>query len=204
MKLYVHPASPNARATRIAARLLQLPVEECVVDAAHGEQRSPGYLALNPNGLFPVLVDGDYVLWETAAILHYLAEHAEDGSLRPASARERAEILRWQSWSLAHWFPAVRVYIYENLFRALKGEGEPDLQRVADNEPVFHAQARVLEARLAASPWLAGERLSLADLSVGVHLMYGQAARMPLGGYPALNAWFERLSALPAWQATAS
>ena len=202
MKLYHHPASPNARAVRVAARLQGLEVEELRVDASGGEQRSPAYLALNPNGLFPTLVDGDFVLWETVAILQYLAEQVGPGGLLPAGSRCRADVLRWQAWALAHWHPCLRVFVFEHVFKAVKGGGKPDPRLTAAQEPAFHRLTAILDAHLARGPWLAGDRLSVADLFVGAFLMYADVARLPLQPYAHVRRWYGRIDALPAWKAT--
>ena len=126
MKLYMHPASPNVRVVLMTAEILGVPIETRFVDAMAGEQSTPEYLTINPNGLFPVLVDGDFVLWETVAISQYLGSMVPDNPLWPADERRRADITRWQCWALAHWSPAVQKYIFENLFKRLKGLGQPD------------------------------------------------------------------------------
>jgi glutathione S-transferase len=202
MKLYHHPASPNSRVVRLAARLLQQPLEEVQLDALKGEHQQPAYLAVNPNGLWPTLVDGDFVLWETVAILHYLCERSPQCTLLPVAATSRAEVIRWQAWHLAHWAPALKVFIFENVFRAVRGLGETDTQAVERNLPTFHKLATILEQRLSKSPWLAGPAMTLADLSVASYLMYADVARMPLADYGAIRRWFDRIASLPEWRDT--
>jgi len=202
MKLYHHPASPNSRVVRLAARLLQQPLEEVQLDALKGEHQQPAYLAVNPNGLWPTLVDGDFVLWETVAILHYLCERSPQCTLLPGAAMSRAEVIRWQAWHLAHWAPTLKVFIFENVFRAVRGMGETDAEAVARNVPTFHRLARILEQRLSQSPWLAGPSMTLADLSVASYLMYADVARMPLADYGAIRRWFDRIASLPEWRDT--
>ena len=73
MKLYHHPLSPNVRRVRLTAAVLGLELEEQVVDFAKGEHKTPSFLAINPNGALPALVDGDFVLTESRAIMQYLA-----------------------------------------------------------------------------------------------------------------------------------
>src|SRR5215510_3316885 len=102
MKLYGFPHSPNTWKVRAVAAHLGLPLELHVVDLTKGEQRAPGYLALNPTGRTPTLIDGDLVLWESTAIMQYLAER-KPNALWPSDARKRADIMRWQSWQLQHW-----------------------------------------------------------------------------------------------------
>src|SRR5208337_2613528 len=101
MKLYGFPFSPNTWKVRAVAVHLGLPLEFALVDLTKGEQKTPDYLALNPTGRAPVLVDGDFKLWESVAILQYIASKTPN-ALWPNDARARADITRWQSWQLAH------------------------------------------------------------------------------------------------------
>src|SRR5947207_14125122 len=102
MKLYGFPPSPNTWKVRAVARHLGLPLELQLVDLTKGQQRSPDYLALNPTGRTPTLVDGDFILWESNAIMQYIADR-KSSTLWPDDARARADIARWDSWHLQHW-----------------------------------------------------------------------------------------------------
>src|SRR5262245_8645262 len=101
MKLYGFPASPNTWKVRAVAAHPGIGLDEQFVDLTKGAQRSPDYLALNPTGRTPTLVDGDFVLWEATAIMQYLAER-KTSPLWPGDTRSRADITRWQSWNLQH------------------------------------------------------------------------------------------------------
>jgi glutathione S-transferase len=202
MKLLMHPASPNVRAVRVTAAHLDIPLECQLIDAMAGEQSLPNYLAINPNGLFPVLVDEDFVLWETVPIMQYIAAKRPGNALWPPDERRRADICRWQCWSLAHWSPALGVYIFENYFKRLKGMGEPNPEVLQNGEPNFHRFARVLNDQLKKTPYVAGDVLTLADLSAACCLMYSEPARIPLQGYSEIQEWLRRITALPAWQQT--
>jgi glutathione S-transferase len=204
MKLYFHPFSPNARKVRIAAELLDIPLQLQQVDLAAGEGRQPWFLALNPNGKVPVLDDGGFVLWESHAIMEYLAAKRPGNTLLPQELRLRMEVLRWQCWALAHWLPAVQTLVFEKLFKPMLGQGAPDTEEIRKAEESLHRLAQVLDGALARRQWLAGEGLTFADLGVGTHLMYAKPAQLPLDGYIHIQRWFAQLEALPAWQATAA
>jgi glutathione S-transferase len=105
MKLYMNVLSPNVRRVRLTAAVLGLPLEEKTIDLARGEQRSPEYLALNPNGAIPTLVDGDFVLTESRAIMQYLAAKKPEAGLVPRDAAAHADVTRWQFWDAAHFSP---------------------------------------------------------------------------------------------------
>jgi glutathione S-transferase len=98
MKLYINPTSPNVRRVRLTAAVLGLQLEEKKLDFAKGEQKNPEYLALNPNGAVPTLVDGDFVLTESRAIMQYLASKKPEMGLLPRDEQVRADVTRWQFW----------------------------------------------------------------------------------------------------------
>lgn len=202
MKLYYYPASPFARKPRIAAALLGIELETQVVDIFAGEGQSQDYLRLNPQGKVPTLVDGNFALWESNAIVQYLAERAGDSALFPRDGRNRADILRWQFWESTTWAPPCGVYIYENVLKPLLGKGEADREELRKADEKFHRGAKVLNAHLANRPWLLGDTMTLADISVAPVLMYAESARYPLAGYEHITAWFSKIQQLPAWIAT--
>jgi glutathione S-transferase len=199
----MHPASPNVRAVLMTADLLEVPLDKQLVDGMAGEQSTPAYLKVNPNGLFPVLADEDFILWETIPIMQYLASKKDGNTLWPEDDRHRADICRWQCWSLAHWSPALRTYIFENMFKRLKGLGEPDAQAIKNGEETYHRLAHILNEQLKGQAYIAGAHLTLADLSVSSWLMYATAARIPLQPYANIRRWFDKVQSLPTWQRTA-
>ncbi len=202
MKLYFHPASPFARKPLIAAALLGIELETSVVDIFAGAGQSPEYLKLNPQGKVPTLVDGDFSLWESNAIVQYLAEQAGETALFPRNAQSRADILRWQFWESTSWAPACSLFIYENMVKPILGLGEADPVELKKGEEKFHRSAKVLNKHLAKQSWLVGDSLSLADISVAPVLMYAEPAHCPLQGYDHIVSWFEKIQQLPAWIAT--
>src|SRR5688572_130763 len=105
MKLYDFPFSPNCRKVRAVAYELGIELATSRVDILKGEQRAPAFLAKNPNAKVPVLEDGDFILWESTAIMRYLAAKSSS-SLLPTEPRAGAEVDRWLSWGLAHLQPA--------------------------------------------------------------------------------------------------
>lgn len=203
MKLYGFPPSPNTWKVRAVAAHLGLPLELEWVDLSKGQQRAPEFLAINPTGRTPALVDGDFKLWELAAIMQYIAAR-KPNALWPDNARTRADIVRWQSWQLAHWSKeACEPLIFERLVKALLKLGPPDDARVAAGTEAFNRDARVLDAHLAKQPYLVGSALTLADFSVAAPLVYAKEADLPIAPYANVRAWSERVFALPAWKETA-
>ena len=203
MKLYYHPASPFVRKVLLTAELLGIELEKQIVELFAGAGQSPDYLRVNPQGKVPTLVDGDFTLWESNAIVQYLAALAPASPLLPSDTRSRADILRWQFWESSNWAPACAVYINENVLKPMLGRGEADPAELKKADEKFHRFANVLDSHLSAHPWLVGDALTLADLSVAPVLMYAGPGKYPLDGYPHIAAWFGKIQQLPAWIATA-
>jgi glutathione S-transferase len=203
MKLYGFPPSPNTWKVRAIAAHLGVPLEFELVDLSKGGSHTPDYLALNPTGRTPTLVDGEFKLWESTAIMQYVASR-KPNALWPDDARTRADIMRWQSWQLQHWGPeACEPSIIERLVKKLLNLGAPDEAAVAKGIEAFHKEATVLDAELANRPYLAGKNATLADFSVAAPLFYAEQADLPVGPYKRMQEWFGRVSALPAWRETA-
>jgi glutathione S-transferase len=203
MKVYGFPASPNTWKVRALAAYLKMPLEFEFVDLTKGAQYTPAYLALSPTGRTPTLVDNDFKLWESNAILQYLASKNAT-PLYPNDAKSRADIARWQCWDLAHWgAQACQPLTFENLVKKFVNMGPPDAAAVAKATEAFNKEAKMLDAHLAKQKYLAGDALTIADFSVAAPLFHAEGAQMPLAPYSNVRGWFQRVSALPCWSETA-
>jgi glutathione S-transferase len=205
MKLYYFPYSPNSRKVLAVIQHLGLALEMQVVNLLEGEQLRPEFLRLNPNHTTPTLEDGDFVLWESNAIMQYLAGMVPGNGLWwPAEPRLRCDISRWQCWQLAHWHgEACGPLIFERVVKSVTGQGEPDPAVVAKAETSFHRFAAVLDGHLKGRQWLVGSGVTLADLAVAAPLMHADRARLPIEGYGEIRRWYDRVEALDAWQKSA-
>jgi glutathione S-transferase len=135
--------------------------------------------------------------------MQYLASRATN-SLWPNDARTRADIMRWQSWQLAHFSKeGCEPLLFNRLVKQLLNLGPPDEAAVAKGLEAFHKEAKVLDAHLARQPYLVGKELTIADFSVAAPLFYADRADLPVGPYRHVQQWFSRVSALPAWRDTA-
>ncbi|MGH8462479.1 MAG: glutathione S-transferase family protein [Stenotrophobium sp.] len=202
MKLYVLPPSPRARKPMAVAHHLGLPCETVVLDFGRGDLKKPEYLKLNPNGRMPTLVDGDFVLWESNAIIQYLAGK-KPGVLMPTDERGRADVARWLCWDLAHWDSALLILLFENFVKGLVGGGAPDPARVKEGEEKFHGAAAVLDGQLAGREWVQGDRLSVVDFALAAPLHYTKTCRIPLAPYANIRKWYGRVEQLDAWKKSA-
>ena len=202
MKLYMNPLSPNVRRVRITAVLLQLPLEEQTLDFGRGEHKHPDYLALNPNGAVPTLVDGATVLTESRAIMQYLAAKRPESGLLPRDEPTRADVTRWQFWDAAHFSPQLGALAFEKIIKPLTGIGTPDQDKIGDALAGFRRFGAVLDQRLAGQQYVVGKALTLAYLTLACSLMYAQRTEAPLAEFSNLQAWFSRMSELEAWKKT--
>jgi glutathione S-transferase len=203
MKLYGFPPSPNTWKVRALAGHLGVPLELEFIDLSKGAQYAPAYLALSPTGRTPTLVDGEFKLWESNAILQYIAGKSAN-SLWPNDARTRADIARWQFWQLAHWgAEACQPLTFQRLVKKILNLGPPDEAAIAKGIEAFNKEAKMLDAHLATQPYLVGKDVTIADFAVAAPLLYAKEAEMPLGPYANLRGWFDRVAALPCWRETA-
>jgi glutathione S-transferase len=202
MKLYSVQLSNNCR--RVNATLAHLGIEVELVEPslASGDIKKPEYLALNPNGKVPTLVDGDFVLWESRAIMQYVASKKPGNELWPNDARRQADIARWQFWEAVHLSPGTTPFAFEKLFKPIFLKQQPDEAALAAGAKAFHVAAPVLDAQLKGKDFVLG-KLTLADFSVGACFSYAEPAGLPWGDYTHIRAWWARLNEVPAWKSTA-
>jgi glutathione S-transferase len=201
MKLYGFPPSPNTRKVQAVAAHLDMPLEFEFVDITQGKSHTPEFLKMNPTGRTPVFTDGDFTLWESNAIMQYLASQRKN-DLWPDDARKRADISRWQLWQVAHWHEGCGGFLWENLVKKALGMGEGDPVALKKSEEAFHRDAAMLDAHLGKHPYLVDGSLTLADFAVASYLHYAVAAELPWERYKNIRAWYARIEALPAWEQT--
>jgi len=199
MKLYSSGFSPNALRTRAVAFELGLEPEIIDVNIGQGENRTPDYLAINPNGKVPALVDGDVVLWESRAINGYLASKKPELGLYPADPAKRAEIDQWSYWQAIHLGPAMQKVGFERVLKKLFGRGGADEAAIVGDLKTVADLLPILDAALAGKEWVAGP-LTLADFALASTFMYRKPSRLGLDDHPNVAAWIARLEARPSWQ----
>ncbi len=200
MKLFYNPMSPNVRRARLTAAVLGIQLEEKKLDFAKGEHKSPEYLALNANGAVPTLVDGDFVLTESRAIMQYLASKKPESGLLPRDEAARADVTRWQFWDASHFSPNLATLAFERVLKAMFGMGDPDPRKIDDALGNFRRFAAVLDGRLEGKLYVVGDSLTLADLTLASSMMYSKQADVPFGDFRNVQAWFSRISELDAWK----
>ena len=201
MKLYSMQLSDNCRRVNATIQHLGLDVE--VIEQPMSELKNSGFLSLNPNGKVPTLVDGDTSLWESRAIMQYLASKKPGNSLWPSDPKLQASIARWQFWEASHLSRGTGAYAFQNLFKKMFMKQDADPVALAAGDKEWNTYAPILNAHLESNKWLVGDGVTLADFSVGACFSYAQASGLPLDRYPHIKAWLSRLDDVPAWKNTA-
>lgn len=193
-----------------AAAELGLAYEHVQTDYRAGASRAADFLALNPNGRIPVVVDhrpeGEVVVWESMACALYIARHhgqADGTSIAPATPREDAEALRWSFWVMTE-VEKDALTVLMHRFAMAPEERKPELADKAEQR--LHVPLRVLEQHLSqqktrGEEHLAAARFTVADLCVASVLLWVRATRELLETYPLVNAWLHACLARPAYRA---
>jgi glutathione S-transferase len=203
MKLYVLPPSPRAFKVIALKNHLGLDCEMHLVDLSKGDQLTPEYVAMNPNKKMPVLDDNGFVLWESNAILFYLASKKPESRVWPSDVKRQADVLRWLAWESAHWdAESCGMTGYEKISKGVLGRGSADPAFITRGEQNFDRFATVLNHQLKGRKWLTGNDLTIADFSIGAWIPAAQRLELPVAKFPEIARWYDGLASLPAWQAS--
>ncbi len=177
---------------------LGLPYERIDAGGAFGRTETPEYQAMNPNGLVPTLEEDGFILWESNAILRYLATaHAPESPLWPREPRARGNVDRWMEWQQTT-LNAPAGVIFLGLVRT-----RPEDRDQAAIERGIAAAGRVwgmLDRQLGRHPHVAGADFTLADIPLGVHVHRWFSFDITRPDLPNLRAWYDRLLARPAYK----
>jgi glutathione S-transferase len=200
MRILGKASSINVRKVLWTATELGIPFEREDWGSGFRSTQEPEFLALNPNAMVPVLVDGDAVLWESNTISRYLATRYGDGRLLPAEALARAKVEQWMDWQATELNNAWR-YAFMGLVRGSPAHQDP--VQIAAGIAGWNRQMGLLERHLeTAGDYVAGGAFSLADIVLGLSTHRWRKTPMDeRPGYPAMTAWMARLEARPAARA---
>lgn len=192
--LTIYGRTNSVNVQKVLWCLAELGVSYRRIDAGlqHGKNREPWYLALNPNGRVPLLVDGDFTLWESNSIVRYLCSKHDHGGLYPASPQLRAHAERWMDWQLSTLVSPVSI-VFQNLIRAAPAERDP---RAIDKASGAAAAAiEILDRELGRRSFVAGELFTMGDIPVGATAHRWLALPgVEQRELPAVRAWLGRLA----------
>jgi glutathione S-transferase len=186
---------PRSTGTRVqwALEELGVPYEYVKLDRAKNEHRSPEYLAINPNGKVPALVDGEEHYFESLAILLHLAHrYGMAKGLWPSGAKERAEALSWTVWSTTELLAYMMQYAYHGLDSPVSYKPADRSKATADyNFANFARQLDMLEERLRGREYVMGD-FTLVDVPIADVIGFGRVLKVPMEGRPNVAAWLDR------------
>ena len=197
MKLY-HSAQSRSVRPKWLLEEIGAPYETVSLNLQAQDQKKPEYLKLNPNGAVPTLVDGDLVLFESAAICQYLADKFPDKHLAPAvGTPARGQYYQWIHFAMSGLEPpAVMIFLHT----AMKPEAERIPSLVTEARTQLGAALKVVDAALAGREYILGKEFTAADVMVGSTLNWCQMMGMIDGSVANVQAYLGRLAARPAAQ----
>ena len=194
-KLYCFGESGNAYKCALALTMADMEWEPVFVDFFGGEARTPAFRAINDMGEVPVLQDGDTTLTQSGVILDYIS--SKTGKLGGRSAAERREVLRWMFWDnhkLSGQIAPTR-FLMNFVPEAKRPAGV-----IAFQQGRLKAAYGVLNDHLAGRQWVAGAAVTVADLSCCGYLYYPEPFGFDRADWPHIDAWLDRIAALPGWK----
>lgn len=192
-------SSANVQKVRWMLAELGLGYEHIELGGRFGGNREPEYLAMNPNGLVPTLRDGDLVLWESHAILRYLAAQYGAGTLWPESPVARAEADRWADWTATTFQPAWMSAFWK-FYRTHPDERDPAL--VESSRAATEACFDIMDARLAEAEWLGGGAMTYADVAAGVAMHRWRNMGLERRVHANVERWADALMLREAYRET--
>ena len=203
LTIFSTPLSANGRKVLAVCNYLLLKPEIRIIDVYSGEGQSADYLAINPTGKIPFLIEDGFTLSESNAILQYLSEAHGDSKMFAKTPAERAAVSSWLFWESAHWQPVLAAVLAPFVRHKLRPSDKlapPDLPYWEDSalQPLLQR----LEGRLDGHAFLALEEITIADFSVAGMMTYFKSAEFPFETYPNLHRWYSDLNSIDAWRTT--
>lgn len=191
IKLYDFELSGNCHKIRLMLSMLGLEHELVPVDLKSGEQKSPAYLKLNPLGKVPVLTDGDVVIWDSQAILVYLARRYGGNDWLPSEPEQMSKIVQWLSTAaneINNGLATVRRHFIFNRPVDLESANQISDQTL-----------QILDQHLQQRDWLECDRITIADIACFPYVGLASDAKIDLKPYPNVVAWIDRIKRLPGY-----
>jgi glutathione S-transferase len=192
LTLYDFPLSGNCYKVRLLLAMLELRYQRIRIDSTTPTAtQTPEFRRINPRGQIPVLVDGDSTIWDSMAILVYLARREQRTDWLPNDARGEARVMQW-----------LAVSENELLYGLARARATKRFDRpfnLAQCQQEAHAGLKTLNLQLEQSPWLCGETATIADVACYPYVHLAPEADVSLDEYPAVREWVARIETLPNW-----
>lgn len=196
IKIY---GSPRTSAGRCVLMLEELgvPYEQMNLDMFEKrEHKSPAFLKLNPNGRVPVLVDGDFVIWESIAINFYLAEKYKP-ELLGTTIEERSRAIQWSTWAMVELQPPLVELIIQTVFTP---EAKRDANAIEEARQQVPPRLAIFDEALKHQDFITGSKINVADLNLATVInLAANSLKFSLEPYKNIQGWFDRVQMRPAF-----
>ncbi len=196
LKIWGRVNSINVQKVLWCCGELNLPFERVDAGLQFGVNNTPEYKVMNPNALVPMINDDGFILWESQAIVRYLARKHGLGSVCPADAKACADADRWMDWSATTVWPNLRP-VFWNLVRT--PPEKRDMPLVQSSRKGLAASMTILDAHLATRQFVTGSAFTMGDIPVGVSIQRWFGMEMERENLPSLAVYYKRLQARPAY-----
>jgi glutathione S-transferase len=193
MKLYQAPFSTSAFKARAVVHELGIPCEFVDINMMKGEHKSPAYLAVNPNGKVPTLEDDGYIVWESNAIICYLAAKKPESGLLLTDPRGMATMHQWLQWQATTFSHSTSEVNTQTVYTRFTGRQKDEAKYAAGME-LLKRDLELLEKSLQGKEYLC-DKLSVADFSIVSGLQLRAVMGVNLDPYPNVKAWVARMEA---------
>jgi glutathione S-transferase len=197
LKIWGRVNSVNVKKALWAAEELGLKYQRIDAGMEHGVNTTPEYRRINPTGLVPTIDDDGFTLWESHAIVRYLAAKHGAGSLWPTDARARADVDRWMDWT--HSFS--REFQRPVFWPLVRTPPEKrDMKAIGEAVRKCGEMLGIVDAALAGRSYLGGNQLTMGDVPLGCHVQLWMRLSIERPRQPNLETWFARLCERPAYR----
>lgn len=193
MKAYLGSISGNSYKIKIFLSLLDVPHERVILDLAKKEHKTPEFLKINPRGEVPALEDEGHVIWDSAACLVYIARKYGGDDWLPLDPAKLGEVMQWVSLA--------QTELQCGLQYGRRGviQGRWTLGDLEKSNAFGRVGLDAMESRLKNHAWLAGDRITIADIACFAYTESAPEGKQSLDDYPGIRAWLDRCRALPKW-----
>lgn len=202
IKLYDMPGNSNSRKIHALARELDINVETIAVDLQKGEGQKAEFLAINPNGKIPAMTDGELKLFESNAILLYVAAKY-NSPLLPKEAEGRAVVDQWLFWQTAHLSTAMGKVAWERVYKTMLNMGTPDEARIQEGLTELNRFLGILDGVLSQQTFVCGNKMTVADYALCAVLAKAPRERMGVTAevqkHKNVSRWLGEIESRPAW-----
>jgi len=199
MKLYGHSWSNAARRVQMLCEELGIPYTYETVDLMGGKQYTPEFQKLNPNSKVPAIDDDGFMLWESQAIMRYLADKHKAHAWYPTDPKARARVEQWLDWNQTRLGTEAGKIMFNTHFA---GDKRND-QAIEDAKKWLEKIFPVMDAELKNRSYLSGDQPTLADLAAASNLAYLEMCQYDLKPYSAITRWYDAMKKRPSFAKTA-